>query len=159
MKSSRPSLLFFRSKGPISMARLTPPRKFLLPMPIKYIPHARGVLIFNPCSFNLYSLPPLLRGPFVVAVSTLFRAFILASKLHAVAQSTVPLCVWQRPAPLRRGGPPRLQKLHRAMSLPQAYVPHPEFKANAHAHSPPSLLLRLWGDPGLWKCSPVTLPG
>ena len=131
------------------MARLAPPRKFLLPMPIKYIPHARGVLLFNPCSFNLNSLPPLLRGPFGVAVSTLFRAFILASKLHAVAQSTVPMCVWQRPAPLRRGGPPRLLKLHRAMSLPQAYVPHPEFKANAHAHSPPSLAPSTVGGPGV----------
>ena len=111
------------------MARLAPlPRKFLLPMPITYVPQPFGLRTFKPWFFNLNSIPPLLRGPFGFAVSTLFRAFILASKLHAVAQSTVPPCVWQRPVRLRRG-PQRLPVVRRPTTLPQAgasvaFVPH-----------------------------------
>ena len=101
------------------MARLAPlPRMFLLPNPIKYIPQPRGMWPINPCFFNLNFIPLHLRGAFSFVASSLYRAYILASRMHAVAQRTAPPCVWQLSDGHRRG-PQRLSVMRRPTTFPQ----------------------------------------
>ena len=84
----------FSSFGGPMASKAPLPRMFLLPTPIKFIPQPRGMWPNNPCLFNLNLIPLCLRGPFVYAASSLLRAYILVSRMHAEAQRMVPPRVW-----------------------------------------------------------------
>ena len=163
------------------MARRAPlPRMFLLPNPIKYIPQPHGMWPINPCFFNLNLIPPRLRGPFSFVASSLYRAYIWSSKMHAVTQRTVPPCVWQLSEGHRRG-PLRPSVMRRATTFSQqnqqqnqknqvnpaavSFAVHESVadqKANTHSPPPPSTASSSVGGLGNVKvlaCDPPRVGG
>ncbi len=78
------------------MARMVnPPREFLLPKPL----NSCASQSFNPCLFNhrFYDpnlIAPRLRGPFSVALASLYRSFVLVSRVPDVMQRLMGQRVW-----------------------------------------------------------------